>query len=60
MCQCFCLILGCKGKDKAPSNFQGQQCAYEKSNKLGQRKGLGIAGNPECVGVDTLVGGVQC
>ena len=27
---------------------------------LGHRKGSGIAGNPECLGVGALVGGVQC
>ena len=32
----------------------------EKSTKLGHRKGSGIAGNPECVGVGALVGGVPC
>ena len=32
----------------------------EKIKKLGPRKGSPIAGNPEFVGVGTLVGGVRC
>ena len=31
-----------------------------KSTVVGNRKGSRIAGNPECVGEGTLVGGVQC
>ena len=37
-----------------------QQSATEKSTKLRQRKGSGIANNPKCVGVGKMVGGVQC
>ena len=37
-----------------------QQCATETSTQLGHRKGSGIAGNPECVGVGMLVVSVQC
>ena len=34
--------------------------SHGKEQKLGRKKGSGIAGNPECVEVGALVGGVQC
>ena len=41
-----------------------QQCATEKSTKLGHWKGAGIAGNPDCEGVGKISGwcavGVAC
>ena len=43
-----------------PRLTQQQQCATKKSTTLGHRKGSRIAGNPECVEVGTLVGGVSC
>ena len=38
----------------------GQHSAVEQSTVVGQEREFMIAGNPECVGVGALVGGVPC
>ena len=55
----YCLVK-CKIFEIKTFRDPQQQKETEKNTKLGDRKGSGIEGNPECVVVGELVGVEQC